>query len=146
MSDEKQYDIAITIGCFDLFHEGHMILLDRMRELAYRVIVIIHDDVGIWKLKGHIPIHASKQRTRNLYSIGGAHHVEIARGTDPTEALEAMIESEKDNRIIYARGDDMPDFPGQQTLNDAGIPIKLFPYTKGVSSTQRRRELTGPGL
>lgn len=41
--EDHRVDKVYTIGCFDLFHEGHIILLKRMRELGKKVIVGVHD-------------------------------------------------------------------------------------------------------
>ena len=38
------------------------------------------------------------------------------------------------------RGDDMPQFPGRGVCEEL-MPIKLLPYTQGVSSTMLRAEL-----
>lgn len=38
-----KYTTAYTVGCFDLFHAGHIRLLERMRKRASRVIVGVHD-------------------------------------------------------------------------------------------------------
>jgi hypothetical protein len=40
---ENRVDKIYTIGCFDLFHQGHVQLIKRMRELGTKVIVGVHD-------------------------------------------------------------------------------------------------------
>jgi cytidyltransferase-like protein len=40
---DKKVDIVYTIGCFDLFHQGHVQLIKRMRELGRKIIVGVHD-------------------------------------------------------------------------------------------------------
>lgn len=34
---KQKVDKVYTVGCFDLFHEGHKILLERLRELGTQV-------------------------------------------------------------------------------------------------------------
>ena len=41
------YDVVVTIGCFDLFHEGHVKLMQRMRSFGTRLLVGLHDDESI---------------------------------------------------------------------------------------------------
>jgi len=46
MSIEKidtRVDKVYTVGCFDLFHHGHIKLIERMREIGKKVIVGVHD-------------------------------------------------------------------------------------------------------
>lgn len=40
---DNRVDKVYTIGCFDLFHFGHVQLIKRMRELGKKVIVGVHD-------------------------------------------------------------------------------------------------------
>lgn len=40
----KQYRCAITYGTFDLFHIGHLRLLERISEMAERVVVAVSSD------------------------------------------------------------------------------------------------------
>jgi hypothetical protein len=39
---------------------------------------------------------------------------------------------------MYVRGDDMPDFPSRDVVENL-MPIKFLPYTEGVSTTQIRK-------
>lgn len=41
--EDKRVDKVYTIGCFDLFHHGHVQLIQRMRQLGKKVIVGVHD-------------------------------------------------------------------------------------------------------
>lgn len=40
---DNRVDKVYTIGCFDLFHHGHVQLIKRMREIGKKVIVGVHD-------------------------------------------------------------------------------------------------------
>lgn len=37
---KQKVDKVYTVGCFDLFHEGHKILLERLRELGTQVRLV----------------------------------------------------------------------------------------------------------
>lgn len=43
INDPNRVDKVYTIGCFDLFHHGHVELIKRMRQLGKKVIVGVHD-------------------------------------------------------------------------------------------------------
>ena len=40
---DTRVDKVYTVGCFDLFHHGHIKLIERMREIGKKVIVGVHD-------------------------------------------------------------------------------------------------------
>ena len=40
---DNRVDKVYTVGCFDLFHHGHVMLINRMREIGKKVIVGVHD-------------------------------------------------------------------------------------------------------
>ncbi len=40
---DTRVDKVYTVGCFDLFHHGHIKLIQRMREIGKKVIVGVHD-------------------------------------------------------------------------------------------------------
>jgi hypothetical protein len=40
---DARVDKIYTVGCFDLFHHGHVRLIERMREFGKKVIVGVHD-------------------------------------------------------------------------------------------------------
>lgn len=128
-----------TVGCFDYFHRGHQNLLANMRRYGNEVVVGIHDDWSIEKLKNlkpdeHQPLEV---RMKNVKKF--ADSVFVIPHTDPTLCLQCMIQ-DKDNfdNACFIRGNDMPNFPGRQFI-DNKISIVFLPYTKGVSSTKIRQ-------
>jgi cytidyltransferase-like protein len=42
---------VITVGCFDLFHRGHVALFSHMREHGDRVCVGVHDSQSMFRNK-----------------------------------------------------------------------------------------------
>lgn len=40
---DNRVDKVYTVGCFDLFHHGHVLLMKRMKEIGKKVIVGVHD-------------------------------------------------------------------------------------------------------
>lgn len=40
---DTRVDKVYTVGCFDLFHHGHVKIINRMREIGKKVIVGVHD-------------------------------------------------------------------------------------------------------
>jgi glycerol-3-phosphate cytidylyltransferase-like family protein len=107
-----------------------------MRQEAIRVVVALHDDKSTFENKGRFPVQDYRHRRINLLRCGHVDNFIKVRNADPSSALSNAITLYKP--VIYMRGDDWPDFPGKTVLEIADIPIKLVPYTKGVSSTAIR--------
>lgn len=42
-TETRYFDKVYTIGCFDLLHEGHIKLFERMRKLGKQLIIGVHD-------------------------------------------------------------------------------------------------------
>ncbi|CAF1589224.1 unnamed protein product [Adineta ricciae] len=131
-------DKVYTVGCFDLFHEGHRLLLQRMRQYGRQVIVGVHDSRSIHKLKKRVPVDGTETRMLNVKRY--ADEVYCVAGTDPSNFVKCIVHLQENETAVYIRGDDMADFPSRHVVEEL-MPIKFLPYTNGVSSTQLRKEL-----
>lgn len=138
-------DYVFTVGCFDLFHDGHRRLLARMRKFGVKLVVGVHDDVSISKLKNRVPMDPTEKRVNNVSEF--ADRVFVVAGTDPTPFLEEVVKElgvghgHDSMKAVYVRGNDMPNFPGR-ALVERHMSVQLLPYTEGVSSTALRRQLS----
>ncbi|UJR34100.1 hypothetical protein I4U23_021510 [Adineta vaga] len=131
-------DKVYTVGCFDLFHEGHRLLLQRMRQYGRQVIVGVHDSRSIHKLKKRVPVDGTETRMLNVKRY--ADEVYCVAGTDPSNFVKCIVHLRENETAVYIRGDDMADFPCRDIVEEL-MPVKFLPYTSGVSSTQLRKEL-----
>lgn len=128
---------ALTVGCFDLLHRGHLNLIARMSEMADRVLVLVHDDSSIEVNKSRTPVQPLQERLDAVRRLGvDARPVFTA---DPSGALRALLS--RTTVDVFVRGDDWSEFPGRPVIEQAGIPIVLVPYTPGVSTTILREAM-----
>ena len=128
--------VVLTAAIMDVFHRGHKNILERMRSMGDYVVVVLHDDLSCYKIKGKIPIQTVRHRRRNVLLTGLADEVLITKSTDPADKfIEVLC---RFNDVVFARGDDNPDFPGKWVIDMHHVPIELIPYTEGVSSTEIR--------
>lgn len=132
-----------SIGCFDLFHWGHKTLIEKMRQHGDRIVVGIHDDESIYKLKQKYPVDPLEKRMANLKKH--VDQVYVIPATDPTPYISAAIDRNKVAESCYLRGDDMPHFPARGLIEELGMDVVFVPYTQGVSSTQLRNEMIKNG-
>jgi glycerol-3-phosphate cytidylyltransferase len=140
----KKY--AMTVGVFDCLHEGHVNLFKRMREVAERVVVIVHDDRSTFENKGRFPVQRLGHRVENLQACGLVDEVRTVSSADPSTAIAlvlALVEEDKKKAedCLFVRGDDWKDFPGKKVVEDMGIEIEFVPYTQGVSTSQIRNDI-----
>ena len=91
--------IVLCHGCFDLFHYGHLIFLNKCRELGDKLIVTITADEYINKGHGR-PLFTANQRKIILESLRQVDQVEII---DDSTAIPAILAHLPD---IYCKGMD----------------------------------------
>ncbi|CAH1274489.1 PCYT2 [Branchiostoma lanceolatum] len=132
-------DTVFTVGCFDLFHTGHKNLLQRMRKMGRKLVVGVHDSASIYKNKRRMPIESTETRMRNVKVY--ADVVFCVASADPTDYIECIVDQKSGETAMYVRGDDWPSFPGMEAVGRL-MPIRLLPYTPGVSSTILRKRLS----
>ena len=109
------YETIYSIGCFDHFHSGHIKLLTDMRKYGKKLIIGVHDDESLSKLKNLKKEEIDNELIRMKNVKKYAEHVYLIKGTDPTPFIQLML-NQKDNKesSCYIRGDDMKEFPSRE--------------------------------
>ena len=123
---------VITYGTFDLFHIGHLKLLQRLKKLGDKLIVVVSTD-EFNELKGKKTIIPYEQRAEIVANI---KCVDLVLPEYSWEQKEQDIK--KYNVDIFAIGD---DWKGKfDNLNELCEVIYLE-RTDGISSTQLKQAL-----
>lgn len=91
------YECIFTIGCFDKFHKGHLKLLTTMREQCEKLIVGIHDNESIKKLKNITDIYPLEQRVKHVKKY--ADDIFEINNVDPTETIQKYISDKFNNDL-----------------------------------------------
>jgi len=133
---KDRYDKVYTIGCFDLVHRGHRNLFRTMRSIGDQIVVGVHSDESIFKLKNKWPVDPLAKRMQNVKKY--ADIVFAIPDTDPTPYILSAITEDKNS--VFVRGDDMPNFPSRSSVEQL-MDVRLIPYTDGISSTALRNKL-----
>lgn len=141
----KKYRIGYTCGVFDLFHVGHLNLLERCKEMCDILIVGVCDDDYIRNIKKKEPVFSQEERIRILNAldvVSGAYLVDIETTNDKMLALN------KFHFDVLFSGD---DWKGSERYNktekdfaEVGVSIEYLPYTKGISTSQIKTKLESP--
>ena len=130
--------IGLICGCFDMFHIGHLNILKQCKENCDYLIVGVCNDDHV-KIKKHKePIISENDR---LVIVSSIKYVDKAF-LITHEETENKIPIIKDNNVnIVFDGDDWKDDERYKKLKQAGVEVKFFPYTQGISSSKLRKQL-----
>lgn len=123
----KQYRCAITYGTFDLFHIGHLRLLERISEMAERVVVAVSSD-EFNALKGKkctIPYENRRDIVAALKMVD-----KVIKEDCWEQKIEDIHREECD---LFVMGD---DWNGKFDFLKSECSVVYLPRTVGVSSSE----------
>ena len=129
----KKYTIGFTAGTFDMFHTGHLNLLNNAKKLCDYLIVGVNEDSLVESYKNKKPLIPAEQRLEIVSNIKSVDEAHIMNSLDKIQAAEifnfkvVFIGSDYKNSERYIKE--------EARLKKIGIDINYIDYTKGVSST-----------
>lgn len=129
---------VFTSGSFDLFHIGHLNILEKSALLGDELIVGVSTDELIQHYKGMPPIIPFEQRMRIVSSIKCV--TKVVKQVKLTE----ITQLERENIDIVTIGDDWKDkyLEGLEWIKQQpGKRVVYFPYTPGVSTTGIKKRI-----
>jgi glycerol-3-phosphate cytidylyltransferase len=128
--------IGYLSGTFDLFHVGHLNLLEKSKKFCDYLIVGVHPDASH---KGKETFISFEERKRIVASCKYVDRV-VQSTPEDSDAWELYHY----NRLFVGS-----DYKGterfkryEQYFKDKAVEIIYFPYTNGTSSTQLRKRLS----
>lgn len=127
--------MAMTNGCFDLLHVGHITYLQASRKLGDSLWVLINSDESVRALKGpHRPIESECERAYCLAALSCVDHVVIFDNPRLVEEIKLLQPD------VYTKaGDYTLDSLHQgerAAFEAAGTKIKFLPFLEGFSTTK----------
>lgn len=133
-----RYKIGYTQGVFDMFHIGHLNLINRAKEQCEKLIVGVNSDALVKEYKCKTPVVFEAERRLIVENIKAVDQAVIVHSLDKLKMLE------KFGFDAVFIGDDWKGNPRwEQTridLEPYGVDVIFLPHTKGVSSTVLRPE------
>ena len=135
----KKYKIGYTDGVYDLFHVGHLNMINTAKQNCEYLIVGVHGDEVVKEYKHRMPIINANDRRKIVASIKGVDKAVINRFRDKLKLWELY------HFDVVFIGDDWKgtqrwnDF--EKILNKIGVDVVYVPYTKGISTTEIRQKI-----
>lgn len=133
---EKKPVRVFTSGSFDLFHIGHLNILEKSANLGDELIVGVSTDELIQEYKGMKPIIPFEQRYRIIGSLKCV--TKVVKQTKLTEIAQLKAE----DIDIVTIGDDWKEkyLEGLEWMKkQPGKEVVYFPYTEGISTTSIKK-------
>jgi len=141
---EQGKRLAITNGVFDLLHTGHLYYLQKARELADALFVVLNSDASVKQLKGPLrPVQSEAERAYALAALQCVDGVIIFREKRLTQEIRALRPD------VYVKAGDYTleklD-PGERgALEEVGAHIEFMPFLAGFSTTSLIAKIKAAG-
>lgn len=126
--------LAITNGCFDLLHAGHVSYLNEASSLADKMLILINSDESIKKLKGNNrPIINENDRAYILSNLKCVNKVVIFNNIDCSQELKLLSPD-----IYFKAGDYSLNTLNKKEYDALSKETKIIfiPITKNISTTK----------
>jgi len=124
--------VGYTTGVYDLFHIGHLKLLQRAKSLCdYLIVGVSTDELVRYKHKS--PVIPFEERITIVESI---KYVDLVVPQEDMNKFEAWKKLKFDVMFVgddWYNTDKWKEFEKQ--FDEVGVRIVYFPYSKGTSST-----------
>jgi glycerol-3-phosphate cytidylyltransferase len=118
----------ITFGTFDVFHVGHVNILERARSLGDYLVVGVSSDLLNFSKKNRFPIYSQTDRLKIISSLRFVDEVFIE------ESLELKLEYiKKYDADTLVMGD---DWEGRFDCLKKDCEVIYLPRTPSVSTTE----------
>lgn len=136
--------IGYTTGVYDMFHVGHLNILQRAKAQCDYLIVGVSTDELVKHDKNHLPIISFADRCRIIEAIKYVDEVVPQIDKDKLSAYHRL--EHKFNKMFV--GSDWQGTPAwnryEEQFAPLGVEIIYLPHTDGISSSLLREKIFKP--
>lgn len=129
----KKYRVGYTTGVFDMFHIGHLNILQRAKEQCDYLIVGVSTDEVVENYKHKTPIIPFSERIAIVSAL------KCVDQAVPQTSMDKMTAWRKLHFDALFHGSDWKGSDMYNKLieefNEVGVDVIFLPHTDGVSST-----------
>ena len=131
-------EVVFTNGCFDVFHNGHLEVLQKSSILGDKLIVGLNSDFSVSKIKGkNRPIYNEMDRAMILASITFVDMVVLFKEETPLELISCLIPD------VLVKGGDYKkeEIVGAEIVTQHGGEVKIVDILEGYSTSKIIKKL-----
>lgn len=126
--------IGYTTGVFDMFHIGHLNILEKAKSMCDYLIVGVSTDELVRKEKNKIPVIPYEERAKIVDSVRYVDQVVPQENKNKKEAWEKL---HFDKMFVGSDWQGTPQWKKfEEEFEPLGVEIVYIPHTDGISSTQ----------
>ena len=133
----KIYKIGYTQGVYDMFHIGHLNLINQAKERCEYLIVGVNSDQLVERYKNKTPVICQEDRRTIVANIKAVDQAVIADTLDKTEMLKQL------GFDAVFIGDDWKGSERwqktEEELSRFGVDVVYLAHTPDISSTALRK-------
>ena len=137
--EARHYKVGYTDGVYDLFHVGHLNMIETAKKQCEYLIVGVHGDSVVSQYKHRYPIIPEAERARIIGAIKGVDRVVINDVRDKLTLLERYHFN-----VVFI-GDDWKGTDRwnsfEKILGERNVDVIYVPYTKGISTTDIKKRI-----
>ena len=132
--------IAMTNGCFDFLHAGHVAYLEEAKSLGDRLIVAVNDDDSVRRLKGDDrPVNTLEDRMAVVAGLASVDWVVPFAEDTPVRLIQLLLPD-----VLVKGGDYHPDdIAGAKEVLKNGGEVRVLTFRNGHSSSNIIEKLRG---
>lgn len=127
--------IVYTYGVFDLFHSGHVALLEEAKALGDMLIVGVFTDEVATKFKRE-PVIPFKHRKAIIEAIKCVDQVVAQDALPPDKNLKKIKPHILAKGPGAGWGEGSKKIPGEKTMKELGGMVIVMDYHDGISTSQ----------
>lgn len=135
----KKYRLGYTQGVFDMFHIGHLNLINRAKEQCDYLIVGVNSDDLVKSYKQKETVIKENDRAEIVKNLKAVDECIIVETLDKLDLLKQLHFN-----AIFIGSDWYGNPRWMQTKDDLaklGVDVVFLPHTGGVTSSQLRMEV-----
>ncbi len=131
---------VVTNGCFDILHVGHVRYLQKTKEFADYLIVMLNSDKSVKAIKGESrPINCEQDRAEILSALSCVDYVVLFDEKSPAKLLEDIKPD------VYTKGADytLETLPERDVVLKNNIKVEFIEFVQGKSTTNVINKING---
>ena len=137
--ESRHYKVGYTDGVYDLFHVGHLNMIETAKKQCEYLIVGVHGDSVVSQYKHRYPIIPEAERARIIGAIKGVDRVVI------NDVRDKLMLLERYHFNVVFIGDDWKGTDRwnsfEKILGERNVDVIYVPYTKGISTTDIKKRI-----